>query len=514
MGSSIEKKRNHLGVACGIATLVLASAAADAAEWRITPRVSLEETYTSNVRLERKGEEDSDLITRLSPGISVRGTGPSLRVGLDYDPDILFYLTADEQNGIRNNLAGFANADFFERRLGIDANASIVQAFTNPAGGISGSDSLIGGTIPTTTGSTAASNNLSEVKTFTVSPFWRERIGGVVESELRYRFGIVAADTSDVGDTITNAVSASLRGAPGATGRLGWSVSGHQEWTETSGGRSGIGGTGGVELGDTSRRRRLARADLSYQVFSNFALLAGTGWEEIDDPTLREEPDGLIWNVGFEYRPRPRSSFRLTYGRRFDDQDLEIASQWQLGATTRLSLSFTESLETSQSSLLEQTTQIGIDAQGNLIDLATGLPFQPGERELGLTSQTFRQESFRAALVSQRGRNSFSVLVNYQNRKAESPSTDKERTAGAGLGWQRRLSPTLSLDTQLDYRNLRFGGSISGRDDIYTAGAGLSFNLSDTVLLHLRLRHTERQSTEDLRELRETLVSVRLSKSF
>src|SRR5690606_18741573 len=121
------------------------------------------------------------------------------------------------------------------------------------------------------------------------------------------------------GDTITNAVSASLRGAPGATGRLGWSVSGHQEWTETSGGRSGIGGTGGVELGDTSRRRRLARADLSYQVFSNFALLAGTGWEEIDDPTLREEPDGLIWNVGFEYRPRPRSSFRLTYGRRFDD---------------------------------------------------------------------------------------------------------------------------------------------------------------------------------------------------
>jgi len=186
-----------------------------AAEWRVTPRASVEESYTSNVRLAPKGEEESDLITRLSPGVSIRGTGPSLRVGVDYDPDILFYLNADDQNGFRNNLAGFANADFFERRIVVDTNASIVQAFANPNQGIAGANSLALGTIPTRTSDVTGSNNLTEVQTFGFSPAWRERFGGIAESELRYRFGVVFADDSTVSDVTSNAISASLHNAPG-----------------------------------------------------------------------------------------------------------------------------------------------------------------------------------------------------------------------------------------------------------------------------------------------------------
>lgn len=501
------------GLACGCA-LLLASTAAFAEEWRITPRAAVEETYTSNVRLAPKGQEESDLITRLSPGISIRGNGPSLRVGVDYDPDVLFYVNADDQNGFRNNLAGFANADFFERRLAVDTNASIVQAFINPNQGIAGANSLALGTIPTRTSDVAGSNNLTEVQTFSFSPAWRERFGNVAESELRYRFGAVFAGDSSVSDSTSNTVSASLRSTQAGWGRLGWGLTALQDWTETTGGTSGIGGTGGVALGDTSRRRSLGRADLSYHVASDFSLLGGIGWERIKDPTLSNPPDGLIWNVGFEFRPRPRSYVRITYGRRFDDQDLEVASEWQLGATTSLSLGYTKSLQTSQLSLLDQTTRIGVDRQGNLIDLTTGLPFQPGERTLGLTSQTFREQNFHGALTSTRGRNTYSALATYQKREAELPSTDRERVAGAGMSWQRRLSPELNFDTQFDYRNLQFSGGLTGDDNVYSLSAGLALNLSETTVLQLRVRQTERDSTETIRELSETLVSLRLSKSF
>jgi uncharacterized protein (PEP-CTERM system associated) len=106
------------------------------------------------------------------------------------------------------------------------------------------------------------------------------------------------------------------------------------------------------------------------------------------------------------------------------------------------------------------------------------------------------------------------LLTTYQKREAEEPSTDKETVAGAGLSWQRRLSPILNFDTQFDYRNLQFGGGLGGDDNVYTLSAGLGLNLSETTVLQLRVRQTERDSTEAIRELSETLVSLRLSKSF
>jgi uncharacterized protein (PEP-CTERM system associated) len=501
------------GVVCGCA-LILASTAAVADEWRITPRAAVEESYTSNVRLAPKGEAESDLITRVSPGISIRGTGPSLRVGVDYDPDLLFYVNADDQNGFRNNLVGFANADFFERRISVDTNASIVQAFANPTQGVSGANSLALGTIPTQTSSVAGSNNLTEVQSFSVSPAWRERFGTLAESELRYRFGAVLADDSSVSDITSNTVSATLRSVQAGGGRFGWGLSALQDWTESTGGSTGIGGTGGGSLNDASRQHTLGRVDLSYYVGSQLSLLSGLGWERIKDPTLFDEPIGLIWNVGFEYRLRPQSFIRVTYGRRFDDHDIEVASEWQIGNTTKLTVGYSTSLQTSQTSLLDQTIRIGIDRQGNLIDLTSGLPFQPGDRTLGLTSQTFRQDDFRAGLTSTRGRNTYATVATYQKRESEVPTTDKETVAGVGISWQRRLTRELNFDAQFDYRNLEFEGGLTGTDNVYSLSSGLGIDLSESAALQLRVRQTERDSSEPLRELSETLVSVRLSKSF
>jgi uncharacterized protein (PEP-CTERM system associated) len=506
---------NHAagGAAFGC-TLIVASAAAMADQWRIMPRASVEESYTSNVRLAPKGQEESDLITRLTPGVSIRGTGPSLRVGVDYDPDLLFYLDADDQNGIRNNLAGFASADWFERRLLLDTQASIVQAFANPTAGVAGANSLALDTIPTRTSDVTGSNNLTEVQSFNFSPAWRDRFGDFAEGELRYRFGAVFSGDSSISDLTTNTLSASLHSVQAGGGRLGWGLSALQDWTDTSGGTSGIGGTGGTALGDTSRQRSLVRSDLSYRVFSQLSLLGSLGWETVKDPTLFDPPDGPTWNIGFEYRIRPRSFIRVTYGRRFEDQDLEVASQWQLGSTTKLSLGYTQSLQTSQSSLLGQTTQIGVDRLGNLIDVVTGLPFQPGERTLGLTSQTFHETSLRATLTSTRGRNIYSALANYDKRESELPLTDKETVAGAGVSWERRLRPDLTFDAQFDYRNLEFEGGLSGTDNVYSLSSGLALNLSHDTTLQLRLRQTERDSSEEIRSLSETLVSLRLSKTF
>lgn len=61
-----------------------------AATWEIVPTLTIDETYTDNVRLSAPGSERSDWVTTLNPGLIVRGNGDRLRLDIAYSPLFLY----------------------------------------------------------------------------------------------------------------------------------------------------------------------------------------------------------------------------------------------------------------------------------------------------------------------------------------------------------------------------------------------------------------------------------------
>ena len=57
---------------------------ASALEWLVQPSLRLRETYTDNALRTPNAQAQSDFITEIAPAIALIGSGPRLRVHLDY----------------------------------------------------------------------------------------------------------------------------------------------------------------------------------------------------------------------------------------------------------------------------------------------------------------------------------------------------------------------------------------------------------------------------------------------
>ncbi len=74
--------------------------------WEFRPYLSLTESYTDNLRLSATNEE-SELVTTLTPGFSLNRDGPTHSLNLDYQESYLFYReeSGEETTQRRLNLA-------------------------------------------------------------------------------------------------------------------------------------------------------------------------------------------------------------------------------------------------------------------------------------------------------------------------------------------------------------------------------------------------------------------------
>lgn len=466
-----------------------------AEQWRITPRVEVEQVYTDNVRLAPKGQEQSDFITTASPGVSVRGDGRRLQLNFDYDPQAVYYWQTDQDAQIRQRFRGFGNAELIEQLLFFDANASVSQQFVNNQGAV--------GVGP---GSTlSSSDNVSTVQTYSLGPSLRNHWGSFADTELRYRYSAFLVEGSTISNFTSNEIAATARSGRDFTD-LSWQFAASHLEGERSGG--GIG-----SLSGTSSDRDTVQLDSQYAINSMFSLLGGIGYERIDDPTLLSDVDGVIWNAGFQVKPNRVSVARLTYGRRFNGSNWNAETSYQLSPTAFIGLRYLETIQTSAQQQIGQVGQIGVDPLGRIINTQTGLPFLPGDPLLGLTNAAFRQERFSVNGNLTSGRNRYSGEVFYEKREFETQAANDTKVKGLTANWSRSLTPLLDFTFALSYAQTDFE-TIDRQDDYYTAVTSLSYRLSQTAQARLSYRHTDRRSDAASGDLVENFVAVTLTKSF
>lgn len=465
-----------------IAAPLAALAGSAAADVDLTSSVTVEATLTDNDEFEPDGK--SDALISVRPRISLRQVGGRSRTGLDYSINTQ-YSARDSDVELIHSLAGFNNMEYIKDFFFVDTSAAISQEVIDNERGA-----------PVRRGDRA--DNLSTVQRYSVSPYIINRLGSFATSEVRARASYVNSSSFVLDDATFYSLTGTLRSGLDFTSFL-WTARAEYEKENED---------------DGDRTTKNVRFDTVTVIDPTFSLLGGIGYEKIEDDSLANDIDGIIWDVGFDWRPGPKLSIVARYGDRFEEDNFFLNANYRITPRTSLFARFEQTLTTEQALFLRDLQFIGIDEDGNLIDTRTGLPISEDEDLFGLSDETFRQNVFSAGISTTRERDSLSLRGSYETREFESASDD-ETIYGVDANWTHRLTRSMTSNISLGYDNIDFGSDAPGRvDDLYTFQASLTEQFAEDLAGTVRYLFRTRDSNRIGQDATENAVVVSVTKTF
>lgn len=466
---------------------------ARAGDWTYSAGISVGETYTDNVGLVSEDEDRRpEYITTATPSFSVRGTGRRVSLNLDYALSADSYRNDTSRDSIRNSLTGSGRAELIRDFAFFDTQASISRQVVDPAGPVS--QSTAGQRVNRTT-----------VSTVNVGALLRQRFGGWVDTQLRASYTPVIVRSGQT--TSSNTVRESFSATSGRKfTRFRWGLTASRSDTIR---------------GDDAPASRVTTVNSNYTVVVNskVSLIGSVGYEIFDDPTLRNQPDEVIWDAGIALRPGRRTSLRGTYGHRFGSETFTFDGSYQLSQRTSLSATYGETIQTSQQAIAADLSFIGLDSDGNLIDIRTGQPFSAGNTGFGLQTNSFRSKRFSAALSGSRRRNRFSLRLGWESRETDGANATgavgaEQIVRSAGASWGRTISQRTTGNLGVNFSNTDFGTEPGRVDNHLSLTAGLGYTIFTATTANLNYTFARRDSNVSSSRFHENSVFVNFRHTF
>ncbi len=491
-----------------------------AGEWRITPFVEVQETATDNARSVARGRQ-SDLVTETTGGLRISGNGARANLNLNYSATYEKYLDNSDLDGFKQSLAGTGKSELIKDSVFIEGAASIARIDQDRGGSISGTERNTG-------------SNQQDVYSFSLSPYWRQRLGSFAETELRLRReqsftstpssstggagggagGATAANSAS--DTTTNQVSAAL-----ASGRdfrrLLWKLSGSARESERS--------QGTAEFYNGEGKAQ-------FDVTSGFALLATAGYDEIEDVNMTEDVSGPYALGGFLWTPSPRTRLRLQAGYRYRSASFDGEAVWDITPRTKFTARASDTVGLAIDDFLGSLNNTRIDARGNFVDRSTGLIYSGRDVSgLSTTDGLSRTKTFSATIATTWLRDNMSLSYVHTDRETISGTTVAGALNNPGstqtvdslvFNFGHALTPTLSSSLTLSYSESSGGGTTGSRSDTtIRATTALSYSLTDTLTGSVSYSYLDRSasagavvSSGNQGDVTENVLTVTLRKTF
>jgi hypothetical protein len=176
--------RHQLQLQTGIG----AAAAGNGNAWTYVPSLGVEEFYTDNV-LQSPTDRRWDLVTVVTPGISVNGDEPNAQVNFNYAPQLRLDARTPSQNGVIQQLSGNGQFTIVPDAFYIDARAfaggaPIASGFGGLGTSLTPSLGLGGVSGPATTG--LSKQNTAQTTTVSITPYWLHRFGDIGTAKIGY----------------------------------------------------------------------------------------------------------------------------------------------------------------------------------------------------------------------------------------------------------------------------------------------------------------------------------------
>lgn len=252
------------------------------------PTLTVTETVTSNVGLDRGSNARADAVTDISPGLRVSSRSGRIIGDVDYALHGLVYARRSSDSDVQQALSAKGTAEAIDDWAYVDASASISQQSISALGTRSVDRSL-------------ADRNRAEVSTYQIAPYVRGPLGNFANYQLRWNWTNSNSSGSSANSN-SNEASLSLSSSAALFSRLGWSLVASRQSSEfQSQGKQ-----------DSTR----VNGRLTFAVTPEFQLSAGAGRER-NDYRFSQQQSTTNWSVGFVWRPTERTTLDVTRDHRF-----------------------------------------------------------------------------------------------------------------------------------------------------------------------------------------------------
>lgn len=495
-----------------MAGMGLTAAVAAAPAWQLEPRVTVSETWTDNVGLDQPGQEESDFITQVTPGIAARKEGGRLRLVADYQLQTLLFARDGDRNDVFHRLFAKGDADLVEDWLFVDFGASISQQ-------IVAADQRL------SLDNFNKSGNRSDVVTYSVSPYLRHDFGGLVKTELRYsteerRYDRGAADSRN--EKLFASADSGFRSQ-----QLRWHVQ-YQDETIKREGR-------------TDPEFESLSGNASYRIGHGFSLVARAGREDNSFESVRRISNGSYWSAGLRWASRFVSvdvlkgnndqggSIRLTPSARtslsasYRDRDVGLnpGSTWSGDFThitrrSRWNLRYFEDTVTVQQLQPFGGNQVQLVFGGGTVefrDPVTGDPVFLTEDGLFTLTDSIIERQRATATVSYRLAKSLFRLTWFDEQRDLVSNGTQEDAHGGTASWRWDFGTRTRS-------NLRYGVQRSKllptneKTDFHYWTVELSRTLRPSATGSVEYRYAEQDSAGTARDHEENRITVQLQVAF
>lgn len=295
-----------------LATALVAAGSASpfaAADWTITPRLTVRETYTDNIRHAPRGQESSDWVTELDPGVSIDSRGARLQFHADYAFQQRLYANNSHANGHNHQLASSGLLDVWDRKLFLQAGAVMGQQNISPLGVRSESNINLSG-------------NRTEVRQYNVSPYWQSRLGNSAQLHARYSWNRAeSTGETRVLNSETNGININVSSPP-TPRTFSWSVVYNKQEIESTSGQF------------AERELESIIASGKLRIFPTLYGLVSIGRDDNTYGSTRGSTGGDIYDVGVEWIPSSRTRVSATVGDRYFGTTYALDAQHRTRLTT------------------------------------------------------------------------------------------------------------------------------------------------------------------------------------
>ncbi len=513
-----SKYRRSISVTAALsatAAMLLLPPHANAADWKITPSLDLKETYSDNIRLASAGNEKSDFVTQINPGISLTGTGPRLKVNARYGMQNLIYADESSRNTLRHFLNAGADAELIDDLLFLDGKASVSQQNISSFGPQSTGDNI------------NITDNLTETRTYSISPYLRHRFGSVASTELRYTHDSVDTSTGGLSASQADRILFNLNSGT-AFKTLGWGLNYNKQK---------------IDYSNRTFDMETASGSLRYMVSPRFSLTATGGYEKNNYLAISVKPEGSFWSAGFSWAPAERTSIVASAGKRFFGSTYSLSANHRTRQTA-WSLGYSEDITSTRSQFLVPVT---IDTSNFLNQLwtssipdpvvrqqivdafirDTGIPLSLSDPINYFTNRFFLQKRLQASVALNGIKNTLVFSLFNMTREAQTAQemdstllgsnnlalNDYIKQVGGNALWNWRITPRTSTNMNINYTRSS-SPSTDRQDDTTMIRFGLTRTFQPKLTGSLDFRHIQRDSNQSSGDYRENAITASLNMRF
>ncbi len=444
-----------------------------AGEVRFTPSVMLKESYSDNILLAPKGQEQGDFVSEISPAFSLQTKSSHFTANVDYTLQNLLYLKDSNRNQSFNQLSANSKAELVDDYLFFDINANHRQRIVN-------ADQ------PIANNNIAITSNRTNVSSYNLSPYFQHSFRGIMDAALRYSYSNVDYRRDELIDSKQTGIFFQLSSPARETG-FNWGVNYSKRKNNFETGNDSTFSRGSLQLG--------------YRLTTRTNVYA-TGGKENNSFIVNNNQniDKSFWNVGADWQPGARDNITVEFGERFFGKTGRFG--WQHNARRLvLNADYREELSTSALTLLGRQQVGSIDSRNQPVDTGNSITSQVYVRKIATLGLTYRLSKTSFAL-------------NYSNdRRIFQDTGDETRTEFVSASVQLRSSSVLTYVLGTRW-NSRYTSSTGGKTFITNVNFAIQQQLTPRIQAELAVKHSFRNSTNALTDYDENILSVGITQTF